>query len=362
MKAPAERIQHLDGLRGAAILSVLLFHAYARWLDHVPFGDRHADVPLFKYGFLGVQLFFLISGFVILMTLERSLNFRSFLFRRWVRLFPAMLACSLLIFATAGFFHERPQGAIVARDLLPGLTFTEPSWWQRVLGGEQGFVEGAFWSLYVEVKFYVLFGITFFVFGRNIAIALLSGLFLASVLFAVQADLPVLSPRVSEVGLRLSQILSTPYFGWFAAGAMTYVYATERDPRWLVGGILIGLIAAIAGGGITSQGDRFGALLVLALFLAALLHAKVQTIAGGYFLVFIGFVSYPLYLIHENMMISMIIKLHAAAPWIPMIALPLLPIVVLVAIAWAMAAFVEPRCRKLIRLTTDGFERVSART
>jgi len=331
-------------------------------MDHVPFGDLYIDVPLFKYGFLGVQLFFLISGFVILMTLERSLNFRSFLFRRWVRLFPAMLACSLLVFFTAGFFYERPQGAIVTRDLLPGLTFIEPSWWQRALGGEQGYVEGAFWSIYVEMKFYIIFGMTFFIFGRNIAIALISGLFLAFVLFTVQTDLLLLPARFGEVGLRLSHILSTSYFGWFAAGAMIYVYQAERDPRWLIGAVVMGSIAAIAGGGIASLGDRIGAVIVFALFLAALLHARIQAVAGGHFLVFIGFVSYPLYLIHENMMISMIIKLHAASPWIPMLALPVLPIIVLVGIAWAIAAFVEPKCRQLIRLTTERVGRVHART
>ena len=48
---PVHRLSHLDGLRGLAILLVMLFHAYARWPDHVPFGAEFADVFVFKTGF-----------------------------------------------------------------------------------------------------------------------------------------------------------------------------------------------------------------------------------------------------------------------------------------------------------------------
>ena len=65
------RIEYLDGQRGLAILLVVLFHAYARWPERVPYHDAYANIPVFAYGWVGVELFFLVSGFVILMTLER---------------------------------------------------------------------------------------------------------------------------------------------------------------------------------------------------------------------------------------------------------------------------------------------------
>jgi peptidoglycan/LPS O-acetylase OafA/YrhL len=64
------RIIELDALHGIAALVVVLFH-YIDWYDKV---RGHSTDPLFwlPWGELGVQLFFVISGFVIFMTLQRS--------------------------------------------------------------------------------------------------------------------------------------------------------------------------------------------------------------------------------------------------------------------------------------------------
>ena len=59
------RIDYLDGHRGLAILLVIGYHAYARWPEIVPYGNQFSHIPLFSAGRFGVQLFFLISGFVI---------------------------------------------------------------------------------------------------------------------------------------------------------------------------------------------------------------------------------------------------------------------------------------------------------
>lgn len=128
-----QRIEYLDGHRGIAILLVVFFHAYVRWAALVPYGNQYREIFLFKFGWLGVQLFFMISGFVILMTLEKSANRKKFLYRRWIRLFPAMLACSVMIFITSDFFSERPDGIPTWESLLPGLTFIEPGWWALAL-------------------------------------------------------------------------------------------------------------------------------------------------------------------------------------------------------------------------------------
>jgi len=53
------------------------------------------EFSCYKFGFFGVQLFFMISGFVILMSLEKTEGFFHFIYKRWIRLFPALLIASL---------------------------------------------------------------------------------------------------------------------------------------------------------------------------------------------------------------------------------------------------------------------------
>ena len=74
------RIDFLDGLRGVAIILVILYHAYARWPTFVPYETTFGNILFFKYGYLGVQLFFLISGFVILLSLDNCKSFKNFIY------------------------------------------------------------------------------------------------------------------------------------------------------------------------------------------------------------------------------------------------------------------------------------------
>ena len=163
------RIKFLDGFRGLAILMVILYHAFARWVEIVPYKKEFSDIQLFSKGFLGVKLFFLISGFVILMTLEKSQNFKEFVVKRWLRLFPAMLFATVLIYISSPFLGERPLGIPKILSVIPGLLFIEPNWISGILNTQTGVLEMSFWSLFVEVKFISFSGCFFFIkvrFGR----------------------------------------------------------------------------------------------------------------------------------------------------------------------------------------------------
>ena len=84
------RLYELDLLRFIAAFAVLLFHysfrGYAK--DHYTVMPYLSIAPVTKYGYLGVSLFFLISGFVILMTASSG-STRHFVISRLVRLYPA---------------------------------------------------------------------------------------------------------------------------------------------------------------------------------------------------------------------------------------------------------------------------------
>ncbi len=339
------RIEYLDGHRGLAILLVVGFHAYARWPSLVPYAGAYSGIPLFKYGWLGVELFFLVSGFVILMTLEKCPGAGEFMFRRWLRLFPAMLFCSLLIFVTAGFFFERPDGAPSAVSLLPGLTFIEPSWWANMLGTPVKPLEGGYWSLYVEMKFYALAAAIYFWRGRNWLIGALIAAFALGT-FCKVADVYAGGPAISWLN-NICRNLSLEYFGWFAAGAAFYLYAKTRNMRWMLAAIALAILSS-AFVRVFHWPTFVVACLISLFFAGSLISLPLRRLLQHRFFQFFGFISYPLYLMQENMMISIIAKLGNADMNLPAYLYPVLPIFLISAAAYLVARHIEPNFKKVL--------------
>jgi peptidoglycan/LPS O-acetylase OafA/YrhL len=341
----SSRLQYIDGLRGVAISGVVLYHSYSRWPELVPSAATYGDFPLFFYGGYGVELFFMISGFVILMTLEKSQSFVQFMFKRWTRLFPAMLFCSVLIYLTAPLLPERPLGAIALRDFLPGLTFLPQDFWQAVIGGQQGIIEASFWTLFVEMKFYVLFGACYFLMGARKAImGLVALFFLHSLVITLHYFSKGADSLNSELLLAFLNALGAEYYGWFAAGACFYLYTKARDRNWCYCAIAATLFSAVLFKG-THADLKIAALIFGILFILAMTRESVRKLLQSPALIFVGFISYPLYLIHENMVVALTIKLSKLAPFIPSLLTPLLPIALAGSFAWLIAKYIEPPLR-----------------
>ena len=349
---PAKRIEFVDGFRGAAISLVIVFHAYARWPDLVPYGDAFSDVPLFRNGWLGVELFFMISGFVIVMTLEKCKSFLEFIGKRWLRLFPAMAICSAIIYLSAlaipSLFDARPAGPIALRELLPGLLFVPPDALSSLLHTHVGDMEGSFWSIYVEFKFYILFGLCFFLLGE------VASLWIISLLPIAYCLIKLLHFGAADA---LFNHAAVTYFAWFAIGAILYKIYTggqRRNLAAVVPLVVSGLYlqsyvgAPIYHNSLDFQAAVFAIVLVAA-FVAAIVSNRVQSLFAARALVFVGFVSYPLYLLHENMLIASTIKLHQALPWIPGFLLPLAPIAAIMALAYVIARFGEGPLRSALK-------------
>ena len=135
-----------DGLRAVAVVPVLLFHASVSWA---------------RGGFLGVDVFFVLSGFLItrLLLEERELTGRiallRFYLRRILRLFPALVAVSVasLIYATIWLDHG--QAVRAAHDLFAAVTYRMN--WIEALHAQPPFgLLDHTWSLSIEEQFYVL--------------------------------------------------------------------------------------------------------------------------------------------------------------------------------------------------------------
>lgn len=340
-----ERIKHLDGLRGLAILLVIGFHAYTRWASILPYGSRFSEIPIFKAGWVGVDLFFLISGYVILMTLERSDGAWDFLRRRWLRLFPAMAVCSAISFAFSTVLPDGPGGSPSFVDLIPGMLFIEPAWLHRI-GLDWNAIEGTFWSIFVEVKFYLVAALLFSRLGAKRLAITLAGLYAISVAAAFAY---ASSPGVGFVsGLRETCLfLGLEHFGWFAAGAALLIHHNGASRSWL----LFALVTALA-----SSAFKYGLALrpavvcaaVSMLFLFASRSPLLIRILGSRPLLFIGFISYPLYLVHEGILVRVTLLVGREFPGaMPQFLMPFPAILLTVAIAWGVA-LLEPRLRAFL--------------
>jgi peptidoglycan/LPS O-acetylase OafA/YrhL len=156
---------HIDGLRAIAVLSVVLFH-----LDLIPPG--HFAV---RGGFVGVDIFFVISGFLIsnIIFAEQSagtfslLNFYS---RRARRILPALLLVGGMTMFAGFFFLYSPQYVRLSNSFLSALAFAANIYFYETM---QYFGPGArelpllhLWSLGVEEQFYVVFPIAVIVGAR----------------------------------------------------------------------------------------------------------------------------------------------------------------------------------------------------
>lgn len=135
----------LDGLRGIAVLLVVLYHG--PW-------------PGVSGGFVGVDLFFVLSGFLITRLLidewatSATIDMRAFYRRRAVRLLPALLVLVTGVWAIALVFDSPSVEADLGPRTAWALSYVAN--WHSVLSGTHGGVFGHLWSLSVEEQFYVV--------------------------------------------------------------------------------------------------------------------------------------------------------------------------------------------------------------
>ncbi|WP_052523506.1 acyltransferase, partial [Bradyrhizobium sp. STM 3809] len=283
MEAVRERIEYLDGLRGLAIIAVVLFHGYVAYPNTLPFGDKFEVLPI-RLGWQGVQLFFLISGFVILMSLETCQDLVSFVGRRWLRLFPAMLICSVFILGAENLIPVGLNNPKTWVNLIPGLTFVNPALIHALTGLSIDGMEGSFWSLYVEVVFYGIFALAYFVVGRAFAILLIFLIFIWSLAMRVVfgLDLDSAASRVAAAADWIGFI----HFGWFASGALFYIFYKDGRRLALAFALFMGAISALTVR--YPVAEQMGLCLVVLLFTAVSCMRLFQQVMASRMFVFFG--------------------------------------------------------------------------
>jgi peptidoglycan/LPS O-acetylase OafA/YrhL len=204
------RLAALDGLRLIAALAVVFYHYTVAWrIDGATlpeyFLPRTVHVSI--YGFLGVELFFMISGFVICMSAwGRSLG--DFFTSRVSRLYPAYLVGVLLTAAVALAWPLNgmaAEGRPTVLQILINLTML-----QQPLGVNG--VDGVYWTLFVELRFYLM-----------MALLLRGGFtYRKMVIFCcVWMTVAIFGPTM--LNPQLNVLLITDYAPYFIAGITMYL-------------------------------------------------------------------------------------------------------------------------------------------
>ncbi|MFJ1731586.1 acyltransferase family protein [Streptomyces sp. NPDC088254] len=291
------RLAALDGLRFLAALAVVLFHfigqkpktmvhLWGRTPENI-FPDAH---PVFAFGRLGVDLFFLISGFVICMSAWGRTP-RDFFISRVTRLYP-MYWIGVVVSAICIKFAGAPFGSTEPRVILANLTML-----QKPLGVEH--LDSVYWTLWPELCFYLTFAVVVWKGLTYQRVLVFAGLWTVAAVLAPAADLPL-----------LTLVVNPPSAPYFIAGMAFYLMYRFRPTPLLWGVVGMSWLLALhflltPGGGRISWNEwspwRGWLILVITAFffmIAAIALGWTHRIRWRWLSV-AGTLTFPLYLLHS---------------------------------------------------------------
>ncbi|TSC70773.1 MAG: acyltransferase [Parcubacteria group bacterium Gr01-1014_46] len=301
----------LDGVRFFAAFWVMNFHYLF---------NQSGDLEWYRYGNLGVQLFFIISGFVIVQSLHGK-TLKDFAVGRFLRLFPlfwilctATYLITLLIPDTSTVsFTEYLRSMTMFGDLFNGIV------------GYTRLIDPSYWTLTVELIFYIAIGIfTYFFRSKNIRYFLGFWLVLSGIAFVLKID--------HNFFVKLFLVRHASYFAFGGALALlatkqaeniyeryidwsllfiSSIYATIIHPRALEPYYTINPLDTNI---ITILHIIFFVLVPVLVYSSS----KVKNIKTIHLLSILGGITYPLYLLHQkigNALINFIISKNQNFSW-----------------------------------------------
>jgi peptidoglycan/LPS O-acetylase OafA/YrhL len=267
------RITTLDSLRGIAAISVVLYHYTSRF--RVKFGHDFSSVYDFKLGFYGVELFFIISGFVIFMTVEQCKDGYEFAFKRLTRLYPTYWLCLIISFTFLYFIGlDSPKPTI--GEFLINLTMI-----QHLLHTQS--VDGVYWSLLPELLFYLMI----FLLAQSRAIKKIyiwGGVWLAASIISSSLSLYYHDTFLKFAGL-------------FYTGVIFYkIYSGENTLQNHLMIIICYLVVLL---NFRAEVYSIPAITFIYLLFYGFVFQKLKFL-NVKLLRFLGLISYPLYLLHQE--------------------------------------------------------------
>lgn len=373
-----DHIYPLDVLRFFSAFCVMAFHlCFYDWANTLnPAADMLAGAARYEalasftwFGWVGVQIFFVISGFVISHS-TAGVSPIAFFKGRVLRLYPAVWVCATITFAVWLWSGVQPWSESVAAYVRSITLWLRGPW-----------VDGVYWSLAVEIVFYAI-AFWMLVLRRVLSITalpwLLTGwsLFYAAVHFAPQAAEAVLTPFIVGKVEWFSGILLLKHGSFFAIGIWLWLMSRQAMNPLRYCGLMVAIglsltqIVPRAADFMVEanspwEGMSFPVWVPVAVWLAgvAIVFAAaryperfaVRSLARQAVLKRIGLMTYPLFLVHSVVGAALIrVLVHAGMnAWLALA----LVIAAMLALAYGISATVEVGIRRGMRGLLDAAER-----
>ncbi len=288
---PHQRIFELDALRAMAALNLVLFHfthVYAEKYGYVePLGWR------WPFGAYGVELFFMLSGFVNGMSLMRRRQPVDFVAARLIRIVPIFV---LVIIANLGLMTLAPLNQT---PVSTGQFFANLTLMPRVLGYEC--IDPVMWTLQVEMMFYGLLVVMFKIGGLKRYVAGWGSLLALSLIMCPTLDALAASHSGAAwfaVATAIRHLLVLDFVPLFAIGFVLYMIKTDVGPKWK-NLLLITMAAGVFHSIDHGKHNPLATLLIIGLVTMAA-YGKIPVLRARPF-VFISTISYAIYLCHNNL-------------------------------------------------------------
>lgn len=335
------RFYEIDLLRFMSAMLVVVFHytfvGSSLGLTPLPRTDAFGEYS--RYMYLGINFFFIISGFVILLSAEDGKP-REFLVSRVVRLYPAYWLCVLLT-AGAILLFNQPAFQVSGAQVLINLTMFQSAF--RVPP-----VDAVYWTLWMELKFYALMLVIVWLRGLRYVPWLCGAMLIASI---VALGTPLASTADPFYDI-------FPHWaGYFACGCALYLVKLHGVNRWRAALLLLSVIFCVrqnqvfAGLMSSWYGVTFTpwvpviATLVFFAFLSLVALRSTGLLRDPRFY-YLGVLTYPLYLLHENVGFMIFNAWHHLVP--SAVLFTGVTLVMLVA-AWLIHRWVEKPMQRLLK-------------
>jgi peptidoglycan/LPS O-acetylase OafA/YrhL len=352
----------IDGLRAIAVLSVVFFYAFPSWING---------------GFIGVDVFFVISGYlistIIFENLDRgTFSFTDFYMRRIKRIFPALLLVLVASYAVGSFVLFNGELKQLAKHISAGASFYS----NFILWNEAGYFDGSgetkpllhLWSLGIEEQFYIVWPLLLWLAHKQKISLLLVTIIFAVVSFVLNikgVDKDAVATFYSPV-TRFWELLCGSILAWthLYAGANSAAAKTKFD-AWLVSVFyrkkpdpegetlsnvysFTGLTLLAVGFWHINKKFSFPGIWAIVPVLAAVLIISAgprawlnRAILSNKVVVWFGLISFPLYLWHW----PILSYARISEGEVPTASVRIAAIIVSVVLAWLTFALVERRIR-----------------